>query len=231
MKVLKISRDSQKDIIDKIVREAKIEISINKNEKDIFFCSPKNLRELAIGYLYNKGLIYSVNDIISITTGDKYIDVRIEEKLKKSGNQFISTDKINVEKLVPQKIFRIVKTLTEKSELFKETGGVHNALLANSKGDELIFREDVSRNNAVNKIIGSILINKIDTSHKILAVSCRISTLIIDKIIKIGIPVVVSISAPTDKAISLAVEAGVNLIGFAREERMNIYTQGMRWQN
>ena len=88
----------------------------------------------------------------------------------------------------------------------------------------IAFEEDVSRNNCVDKMIGRILKDDIDMSHKILMTSCRISGEIMSKIVRAGINSVVSVAAVTSLAVELAQKYNVTLLGFTRGNRFNIYT-------
>ncbi len=226
VEILKVSGNINKIETDRVIKESYFKLLVNGEERDILYCSPANLRELAIGHLYCSNLIATINDILTITIDDNLISTEVTKNFKenKNSNYNVPAIKDNNIFFTPGQIFRIVKTLSRKSDLFKETGGVHNAVLYNINGDELNFREDVSRNNTVNKIIGNILINKSNPANKILAISSRVSFSILDRVARIGIPVVASISAPTERAIRLAAETGITLIGFVREQRMNVYT-------
>ena len=90
------------------------------------------------------------------------------------------------------------------------------------------FREDIGRHNAVDKIIGFMVLNNILPKHKILLTSGRVSSEILLKTARCGIPILVSRSAPTDLSINLANRLGITLIGFVRGKRMNIYTYERR---
>ena len=111
--------------------------------------------------------------------------------------------------------------------LFHKTGAVHSAGLCDP-GSILSYYEDIGRHNAIDKLAGDILLNQINTHDKIATVSCRMSIEIIGKIIRTGIPIVISNAAPTLSAVHLAHRAGVTIVGFARNNRFNIYTHENR---
>jgi len=101
----------------------------------------------------------------------------------------------------------------------------HAAALFDAAGALLRTREDIGRHNAVDKVIGSLFLEKrTPLSDTILMVSSRASFEIVQKAIVAGIPVVASVGAPSTLAIDLASEFHLTLLGFVRNERFNIYT-------
>lgn len=130
--------------------------------------------------------------------------------------------------LEPAILFQLINELYQRSELFKKTGGVHNSLLTDIDQSFTIFREDISRHNTVDKIIGYLFLNDIKTHNKILVISGRISAEILLKTAKMKLPILVSPSAPTDMAVKFASQLGITLIGFVREDRFNVYSHSWR---
>ena len=123
-----------------------------------------------------------------------------------------------------------MKEFQHNSEVFKLTGGVHSAALCD-KENILMFSEDIGRHNAIDKILGQCFWEGIPTENRVVLTSGRISSEILSKMAKRGIPIVVSRSAPTDLAIRTAENLGITLIGFVRGKRMNIYANDWRITN
>ena len=228
---------------DVIVREKTFTIFINKKRFLAFALIRENLPELAFGFLFSEGIIKDKKEIISYNFSfeEMYInfDLKIPDKRiqnffetgeKTSGcGSTLSSSIIGKKyefpeiKIDPQNILQLMKKMNEYSRLFKETGGVHSACLV--QNDKIIsYADDIGRHNAVDKVFGMAIIQNIDLTKCFLLTSGRISSEIVKKCIRVGIPVVISRSAPTSEAIRLGWDYKTFIIGFARGKRFNIYT-------
>ncbi|MEO2116886.1 MAG: formate dehydrogenase accessory sulfurtransferase FdhD, partial [Methanocaldococcus sp.] len=117
-----------------------------------------------------------------------------------------------------------------KAKYWEITGSFHWASLFDLKGNKIIFVEDIGRHNAVDKVIGYAILNNYNLNELILRYSGRIHYEIVKKAVNSGLNVIISKSPPTDKAINLAEENNILLIGFARNGRFNIYRSGRLWE-
>ena len=119
--------------------------------------------------------------------------------------------------------------LRERQPLFERTGGLHAAGIFTGNGELLASAEDVGRHNAVDKVIGTMLLrDAIPLETSALCVSGRTSYEIVQKAWCAGIPLVASVSAPSSLAVSLARDANITLVGFVRDGSLNIYTGAER---
>jgi FdhD protein len=119
--------------------------------------------------------------------------------------------------------------LRARQAVFDETGGLHAAGLFARDGALLDVAEDVGRHNAVDKIVGRMLMREaLPLSEHVLCVSGRTSFEIVQKAIVAGIGVVAAVSAPSSLAIELAEEFGVTLVGFIRGDGFNVYAHASR---
>ncbi len=119
----------------------------------------------------------------------------------------------------------IMGHLDGETSLFRETGGTHSMILFSLESREVTgVCEDTSRHACLDKLIGRAILDRRELNREGLAMSCRVTTTIMRKIIRAGIPVVISRAATTAAAVQLAREAGIILICFARGRRYNLMT-------
>ncbi|WP_114751057.1 formate dehydrogenase accessory sulfurtransferase FdhD [Pleomorphovibrio marinus] len=120
-------------------------------------------------------------------------------------------------------------SILEMQTGFKFTGGFHGVALFDLEGKLLVLREDVGRHNAMDKVIGATLKEEAPPfTNSFVWLSGRVSYEMVQKAVMAGIPTIAAVGAPTSLAVELAMEKGVTLIGFLREDRMNIYAHPNR---
>jgi FdhD protein len=126
-------------------------------------------------------------------------------------------------------LLRMVESMRGSQRVFEETGGVHAAALFPLTGGEPIVREDVGRHNAVDKVVGAMLLGRqFLGSSKVLVVSGRASFEIVQKAIVARVAIVASVSAASSLAIDLANAMNITLAAFVRRDRMNVYAHPRR---
>jgi FdhD protein len=133
------------------------------------------------------------------------------------------------ERLAAATLLALPKALRAVQPMFEATGGLHAAGLFNLDGRLVRSAEDVGRHNAVDKVVGQMLLrDSLPASAHVLFVSGRTSFEILQKAWCAGIPAVASISAPSSLAVDLAQSAGITLVGFVRDDEFNIYAHPER---
>lgn len=141
------------------------------------------------------------------------------------GDLMARCGRVQSELSVPAAVVRrATEQLAAGQANFARTGGCHAATAVTSEGDVLCTREDVGRHNAVDKVIGRLLLDDlVPASELMLIVSGRISFEIVQKALAAGIPIVVGVSAPSSLAVATAEHAAMALIGFSRGNSFNLY--------
>ncbi len=142
----------------------------------------------------------------------------IKEELK-------AKDNITIEATT---ILSAIKKMQTSTPLYRETGGCHGAAIFNNEGNLQTVKEDIGRHNAIDKIIGDLLLKEISFENVFLTSTGRLTGDSVLKAIRAKIPIVASLSAAIESGIRLAFAYGITLIGFARGSRMNIYTHPER---
>jgi FdhD protein len=107
------------------------------------------------------------------------------------------------------------------------THGVHSAALCDAR-KILMFADDIGRHNAIDKVIGRCILTDLPAENHGLIFSGRISSEMLLKAARIGIPVVISVASPTNVAVRMANDIGMTVVGMVRGKRMNIYSGAWR---
>ncbi|MFB4169539.1 formate dehydrogenase accessory sulfurtransferase FdhD [Virgibacillus sp. JSM 102003] len=234
---------------DEIAKEAPITITINGEQYATIVCTPSDIYEMTFGYLASEGLIRSVDQVENLSIdevkGFAYVDlsipVSIPERTErwigsccgKSREFYLKQDVKTAKtimsntKISSEQIYQLMKEFDSRSEVFDRTGGVHQAALAS--GDKIIASYiDIGRHNALDKLYGYILRNRLTLKNKCILFSGRISSEVVLKVSKIGAGLLVAKSAPTDLALKLADDLQITAVGFARDTSLNVYTHENR---
>ncbi|MFX0154789.1 MAG: formate dehydrogenase accessory sulfurtransferase FdhD [Candidatus Hodarchaeota archaeon] len=151
----------------------------------------------------------------------------IKESLDKANTKDIIKSKNKI-KLKANVIFSAIKTMQISTPLYRETGGCHGAAIFDINGNILSVKEDIGRHNAIDKVIGEMLLKELKFEKIFLTSTGRLTGDSVLKAIRAKIPIVASLSAAVESGIRLAFAYGITLIGFARGSRMNIYSHPER---
>ena len=140
--------------------------------------------------------------------------IRSELKTIKPNNSNLKID--------ATQIIKDIKHLTDEAKIWQKTAGVHVAQL--KYGDEIIVREDVSRHVAVDKVIGAASKEGYDLSNSYISYSGRMSADMLIKVIRVGIPIIISNAAPASSGIDVAKTGNITVVGFVKDNRFTVFT-------
>lgn len=220
---------SVKSVRDEVAVERRIELYINGKHYATLPSSPQMVKELAVGHLLSEGVINSLDGVESLTVSGGKVHIQLSEKLKLRTRKVLEVvkdaAKVGFDLAV---IPHAVEVLNFKAQIFRRTGGTHASALLDRDGEVIAFSEDVSRRNAVDKVLGEALLKGVDLRATLLASTGRLTSDMVMRAARAGIPIMASTSAPTDRGIEIAEEFGITLIGFTRGSRFNVYTHPER---
>ena len=233
--------ENGKRVKSKVINEQSLTIFLNNQEIVTLMSIGDHPKYLAVGYLLNQNMLKK-NDKISRVEIDKELNVVVvrtkrktnyESKLKKKittsgcaigtifGDIFDEIQKIKLKskkKIKHKWIYEISKKITLTPSLYLEAGAIHGcAIIQNNR--PLIYMEDVGRHNAVDKIAGYMFLKKIRSSNKIFYTTGRLTSEMVIKTIKMGIPILISRSGFTAWGVELAKGSNLTLIGRAKGKK------------
>jgi len=227
--------------------EAPVSLTVNGEVWLTFMCTPVNLEAMAVGFLYNEGIIESMEEVADVRVcehGDN-VDVWLNRKVEQpqswrrtsgcsGGLTAVETlARVDVSfdrgqpRLLPDAIGHLVEMLFDSQELYRETGGVHTSALSDGK-NILLSAEDIGRHNTLDKIAGLCVLNKVWPDTRILISTGRISSEMLQKAARLRAPILISRTSPSSLSIEMAELYGITLIGYARKHRFNVYSNGQR---
>ncbi len=223
--------------------EIKFALYVNQKELVTIMCTPSKLNYLILGFLYGEGIISGIDDVamMRVCEEESVADVRLNnpefilptQRTLTSGcggGAVFKTDGERVESdlaVKPTEVLLLMKQLQEQMDLYRISGGVHTSALADPE-KLLVMAEDIGRHNTLDKILGECLMMGISTKDRLLLTTGRISSEMLLKAAKLQVPVVVSRHSPTGRAVSLARDLGITLVGHARGGSLKVYSHPER---
>jgi len=227
--------------------EAPVSLTVNGQVWLTFMCTPVNLEALAVGFLYNEGILESMDEVEDVRVcehGDN-VDVWLNRTVEQPKSwrrtsgctggvtavDMLARPNVSFNgdqpKVPPEAIGHLVELLFESQELYRETGGVHTSAL--SDGEKILLSaEDIGRHNTLDKIAGLCLMNNIWPETRILITTGRISSEMLQKAARLEVPILISRTSPSSLSIEMAERYGITLIGYARKHRFNVYSNSQR---
>lgn len=243
---LSLGVGSPKQIDGEVVDEALVCISVNGEELVNFMCSPTDLKEMAVGFLYNEGIIENLGEIrtVHISKQNSCVDVWLREEDKSLPQRKIITagcgggvtfDDLSEQhepldsdlRTTSEELALLMRQMHMGAKLYHRARGIHSAALG--ENTTIILQvEDVGRHNCLDKLAGAAILNELKTDNRILLSSGRISSEMINKARRLKTPIVCSRTSPTSLSVSLAEKWNLTIVAYLRKNRMRVYTHEER---
>ncbi len=241
-----VTRDTREEKTDPVTEEVPLTVEVNGTEVATLLCSPRDLKSLAVGFLIASGMLADVAAIKKVVLDKRRwkASVQTEETLVAQellnkrvytsgcGKGIIYHNPLDLIqrteissnlRIEAVEIMGLMKRFLTSSQEYRRTRGVHSSALV-INGELALFKEDIGRHNAIDKVIGDALGNGFDLAGSIVLTSGRLSSEIVSKILRCRVPVLVAAGAPTDQGVKIAIAANLTLVGRARAGRVIIYS-------
>ncbi|WP_022665452.1 formate dehydrogenase accessory sulfurtransferase FdhD [Desulfospira joergensenii] len=233
-----------------VAAEVPLTFEVNDREIATLMCTPSHLKAFACGFLFTSGFIKAADDILGMDLDRKKwrMEIRVRDLMDPDllgkrvytsgcGKGVMYTSMMELSGRHPiessvripgEDIIRTMGWLQKCSTLHNTTGGVHSAAVSVNGALPGFHIDDIGRHNAVDKIIGTLLMEGTDCSNIVLATTGRISSEILHKARRLDIPILASRGAPTHQSVLLAEEMGITIAGFVRRTNFAVFTHARR---
>lgn len=246
VRYITVGAGEPREIDGEIVAEQLACISVNGEELATFMCSPRDLDKMALGFLYNEGLIAGLADVraLHIARNDSCVDVWLHDldvalpvrKIVTAGcGGGVTFDDLSGQhpplhsslQVTAAQLAALMREMHLGAELYQRARGIHTAALADPERI-LLQVEDVGRHNCLDKLCGAALQHEMATKDRVILSSGRISSEMLNKARRLEAPIVCSRTSPTSLSISLAEAWNITIVAYLRQDRMRIYTHEER---
>ena len=234
--------------------EAALSMSVSRRGKGshsigLTMRTPGQDEQLVLGFLHSEGIIDSIDDIVDVDATDDSIRVHLTSRVAFEPNEHARKSTItsscgicgkdSISNLLHihgpplsesfnvnlKDVSNAVASLRSHQGIFELTGGTHACARVLSEGMGIDACEDIGRHNAMDKLIGNALkLGQIPISEEMVVVSGRASFELVQKALRAGFSIFVSVGAPSSLAVDMANEHGMTLISFAGENRMSVFS-------
>lgn len=241
--------------LDDVADESPIVLIYNGHPFAVMMASAQDLEDFALGFSLSERIVERLDDIRIHSITPQLEGISIELEIPAAALEALQTRRRSLEgrsgcgvcgsqmlesvlrppppvqadlRISVESLRRAMAGLREQQWLNARTGATHAAGWADSQGRIACVREDVGRHNALDKLIGALARDGIDARQGFIVISSRASYEMVMKAAQTGVGLLAAISAPTTLAVALAHNAGMTLIGFAREDGQAVYSHPQR---
>jgi FdhD protein len=237
-----------------LAEETPVTIAYNGAAHAVMMATPSDLEDFAVGFSLTEG-IASPDDVMRITIVrySRGVELQVEVPAEiaaaagtrsrrlsgRTGCGICGTESVDQVlrelpsvaaggRIDPAAVARAMRQLAERQPLNTDTGAVHAAGWARADGALVHVREDVGRHNALDKLAGALVRGREPAHEGFIVITSRGSFELVQKAAILGVPLLAAVSAPTALAVRVAHEVGLTLAGFARGDRLTVYTHAER---
>jgi len=249
--VLRLEQGRVEACDDLVIEEVPVALVYNRISHAVMLASPENLDDLGLGFSLSEGILASPDELfdIAVREGCDGLEVHMDIPLERftalkdrrrsmtarTGCGLCGVEKLEAVARVKNSVVRgepvpvaavnrALADFAEHQRLHRMTGAVHGVAWVDRTGAIMTIREDVGRHNALDKLIGWMARTGIDATDGFVLTSSRASFEMVQKAAVAGVGCLVAISAPTALAVRLADGCGLTLAGFARDQRIVVYS-------
>jgi FdhD protein len=234
-----------------IPEETAIALTYNGGTYAVMMGTPQNLRDFAVGFSLNEGIVQSPEEIDSLEVVELDDGIELRMWLAQSGADRLSERRRHIagptgcgicgidsiaeairpaaivaqgQSFSPQQITAAMQSIPPLQAINIETRAVHAAAFWTPARGIVALREDVGRHNALDKLAGALALDKVPADEGMILLTSRVSVEMVQKTAAIGAPLMVAVSAPTALAVRMADTAGITLAAIARTDGFEIFT-------
>lgn len=224
-----------------VIEEVTVTVYVNSHEVASFMCSPVDLEALALGFLRTEELVAGMEDVelVELSKQGSCVDVWLhreftppQRSIRTSGcGGGITFDDMTGQRsplppgapVTAQQVIDRYFEMRAAETLYPITRGVHTSALC-TPATLLLLAEDVGRHNTLDKLAGKAMLGQIDTAGCMIVTTGRISTEMLGKAAKLGVPIVASRTSPTSRSVALAQAWNITVIGYVRRDSLRVYS-------
>jgi len=226
-----------------VTQEGLVRLHVNGQVFATLMCTPRNLDELALGFLRAEDVIAGLDDVrqVVVCPNRSCVEVwlKADVELPAASRRIITSGcggglsfndlsagqaPLNTHTtLSPGALLARMRDLYQAARLYAQTQGIHTSALTDGERLRLVA-EDIGRHNTLDRLLGQALLQGVATEGLILLATGRISSEMLGKAAKMGVPIVASRTSPTSLSIRLAQAWNITVVGYARRDRLRVYS-------
>jgi len=249
-RVVRVAPDRSEPSTRLLANEVPVAIEFNGEVYAVMMLTPSDVEDFAVGFALSERIVVRASDIARIDVREGTRGIGVDIRLEKEHSTRLAERRrslpgqsgcgicglTSIEEALPQlaklgapqrvsaaALFGALNALPERQTLNKATGAVHAASFCRASGEIVALREDVGRHNAFDKITGYLARSQIDPTAGFALLTSRCSYELVQKAVLARIPMLVTISAPTELAVSIAKETDLTLIALARRDSVLVF--------